>query len=118
MRTRPSGRVTSALLSDPVFAVFVGYVFCSAFITPYALYRSAQHFRSVRRYWKGFVGLGAFGTLFDVGHASGPLLAGLLIGWFGGQDYRAPFALIAAILVLAALLFRIGVRPAVAPVAP
>jgi MFS transporter, DHA1 family, multidrug resistance protein len=62
--------------------------------------------------------MGAFGTLFDVGHASGPLLAGLLIGWFGGADYRAPFALIAAILVLAALVFRIGVRPAVAPQAP
>ena len=54
--------------------------------------------------------MGAFGTLFDVGHASGPLLAGLLIGWFGGQDYRAPFALIAGILVLSALAFRAGVR--------
>ena len=52
--------------------------------------------------------MGAFGTIYDVGHASGPLLAGALIGLFGGQDYRAPFALIAAILVLSALAFRFG----------
>jgi drug/metabolite transporter (DMT)-like permease len=52
-----------ALLSDPVFAVFMGYVFCSAMITPYVLYRSGPHFRQVGRYWKGFVGLGLFGTL-------------------------------------------------------
>jgi drug/metabolite transporter (DMT)-like permease len=52
-----------ALLSDPVFAVLIGYVFCSAFITPYALVTSAAHFRQVGRYWKSFVGMGAAGTL-------------------------------------------------------
>jgi MFS family permease len=52
--------------------------------------------------------MGTFGTIYDVGHAAGPLLAGLLIGGFGGDDYRAPFALIAALLVLAALAFRWG----------
>jgi DHA1 family multidrug resistance protein-like MFS transporter len=50
--------------------------------------------------------MGTFGTIFDVGHAAGPLLAGVLIGFWGGQDYRGPFALIAALLVLAALAFR------------
>ena len=53
--------------------------------------------------------MGAFGTIFDVGHAAGPLLAGLLIGFWGGGDFRGPFAVIAAILILAALVFRAGV---------
>ena len=52
-----------AQLSDPVYAVFIGYVFCTAFITPYVLYTSAAHFRQVGRYWKSFVGMGAAGTL-------------------------------------------------------
>jgi len=43
---------------------------------------------------------------FDAGHATGLLPAGALIGLFGDQDFRAPFALIAAILVVSALAFR------------
>jgi DHA1 family multidrug resistance protein-like MFS transporter len=54
--------------------------------------------------------MGTFGTIFDVGHAAGPLLAGVLIGWWGGLDYRGPFAVIAGLLVLAALGFRVGVK--------
>ena len=54
--------------------------------------------------------MGAFGTLYDIGHASGPLLAGALIGLLGGEDFRVSFALIAAILIVAALAFQIGVR--------
>lgn len=50
--------------------------------------------------------MGTFGTIFDVGHAAGPLLAGALIGLWGGQDYRWPFAIIGALLVLSALAFR------------
>ncbi len=52
--------------------------------------------------------MGAFGTIYDVGHASGPLLAGALIGLFGDQDFRAPFALIASILVVSAFAFQFG----------
>ncbi len=54
--------------------------------------------------------MGAFGTLYDVGHASGPLLAGILIGLSGGEDFRASFGLVAALLILAALMFGIGVK--------
>ena len=54
--------------------------------------------------------MGTFGTIFDVGHAAGPLLAGALIGLWGGADFKAPFALIAGLLILAALAFRWGVR--------
>jgi DHA1 family multidrug resistance protein-like MFS transporter len=50
--------------------------------------------------------MGTFGTIFDVGHAAGPLLTGALIGIWGGQDYRGPFSVIAALLILSALVFR------------
>jgi MFS family permease len=50
--------------------------------------------------------MGVFGTLYDVGHASGPILAGLLIGLSDGRDFRLAFACIAAILVVSAFLFR------------
>ncbi len=50
--------------------------------------------------------MGVFGTLYDVGHASGPILAGLLIGLSNGQDFRLAFAIIASILVVSALFFR------------
>jgi drug/metabolite transporter (DMT)-like permease len=52
-----------ALLSNPAFAVFMGYLFCSLLITPWVLYRSARHFRQLGRHWLGFVGLGAFAAL-------------------------------------------------------
>ncbi|MBI5569042.1 MAG: MFS transporter [Desulfomonile tiedjei] len=55
--------------------------------------------------------MGTFGTIFDVGHASGPLLAGFLIAVVGsGTDYRIPFAVVAALLMIAALIFRVGVK--------
>lgn len=54
--------------------------------------------------------MGTFGTIFDVGHASGPILAGFLIGVFGtGVDYRIPFAIISVLLIGAAVAFRFGV---------
>jgi MFS transporter, DHA1 family, multidrug resistance protein len=55
--------------------------------------------------------MGTFGTIFDVGHASGPLLAGVLIGLTGsGTDYRLSFAIVAALMVAAAIVFRLGVK--------
>ncbi len=48
-----------------------------------------RHFGSAR---------GAFGTIFDVGHASGPILSGRLVGWVG---YQVRFPLLAVILFLA-----------------
>jgi MFS transporter, DHA1 family, multidrug resistance protein len=55
--------------------------------------------------------MGTFGTIFDVGHASGPLLAGILIGLTGSDsDYRLSFAIVAILLVVAAIIFRIGVK--------
>jgi drug/metabolite transporter (DMT)-like permease len=52
-----------ALLSSPTFAVFMGYVFCSALITPFAIYRSGRHFRQIGRHWWSFVGLGCFAAI-------------------------------------------------------
>jgi drug/metabolite transporter (DMT)-like permease len=52
-----------ALRSNPAFAVFMGYVFCSVLITPIALYRSARHFRQIGKHWWSFLGLGAFAAL-------------------------------------------------------
>lgn len=54
--------------------------------------------------------MGAFGTLFDMGHATGPILAGLLIGLWGGQSFQAAFGVIAALLLMAALAFGFGVK--------
>jgi MFS family permease len=54
-------------------------------------------------------GMGMQGTIMDIGHASGPLLAGFLIALFG---YSTTFAVIAALQLLAAGLFWMTVRPA------
>ncbi len=50
--------------------------------------------------------LGVFGTIWDVGEASGPILAGILIGAFGNVDsasaYRAAFLIIVGVLIAVA----------------
>jgi drug/metabolite transporter (DMT)-like permease len=48
-----------ALLSSPAFAVFLGYVFCAAFVTPLVLWRSGRHFAQLGKHWWSFVALGA-----------------------------------------------------------
>jgi drug/metabolite transporter (DMT)-like permease len=52
-----------AVRSNPAFAVFMGYVFCSALVTPIALYRSARHFRQIGKHGWSFLALGAFAAI-------------------------------------------------------
>ena len=47
-------------------------------------------------------GMGMQGTVMDIGHASGPLLAGLLIAH---ASYQSAFAVIAGLQILAAIVF-------------
>lgn len=51
--------------------------------------------------------MGTFGTIYDIGHASGPILAGVLIAHY---DYLYAFVLMASLLVLAVPLFLITVK--------
>ncbi len=46
--------------------------------------------------------MGTFGTIFDIGHASGPIMAGLLIARF---DYLYSFWIMAAILLISVPIF-------------
>ena len=46
--------------------------------------------------------MGVFGSVMDMGHASGPILTGLIVGFFG---YRAAFGTVAVLLVLMMLIF-------------
>ncbi|WP_237480243.1 MFS transporter [Lichenibacterium dinghuense] len=49
--------------------------------------------------------MGVFGSLWDVGHAGGPILAGPLIGWLG---YRIAFPIVAAAIASALACFVLG----------
>jgi MFS family permease len=51
--------------------------------------------------------MGVFGTIWDTGEASGPILAGFLIAAFG---YPSAFAMIAALMGLAAVIFALTVK--------
>ncbi|MEO8716482.1 MAG: MFS transporter [Acetobacteraceae bacterium] len=51
--------------------------------------------------------MGVFGSLWDIGHAAGPLIAGVLVAWLG---YRSGFAIVAAAIVAALVVFVIGSR--------
>src|SRR5262245_46985835 len=51
--------------------------------------------------------MGVFGTIWDIGEASGPILAGMLIASF---SYTPAFALIAGLMAVVALIFAVGVR--------
>lgn len=52
-------------------------------------------------------GMGMQGTIGDIGHASGPLLAGILIA---NMSYAGAFTIIASIQVLAAMVFWLTMR--------
>lgn len=51
--------------------------------------------------------MGTFGTIFDIGHASGPILAGVLIARY---DYLSSFLFMAAILLAAIPIFLVTVK--------
>lgn len=51
--------------------------------------------------------MGTFGTIFDIGHASGPILAGFLIARHG---YGYSFVLMASLLIVAIPLFLVTVK--------
>ncbi len=51
--------------------------------------------------------MGAFGTIFDIGHASGPILAGFLIARY---SYQLSFWVIASMLIAALPIFMMNVR--------
>ncbi|MDE2166305.1 MAG: MFS transporter [Alphaproteobacteria bacterium] len=56
-------------------------------------------------------GMGVFGTIWDIGEAAGPILAGVLIGQFG---YEPAFDVIAAIIAAVAVVFAMRIRIATA----
>ncbi len=51
--------------------------------------------------------MGTFGTIFDIGHASGPILAGFLIARY---DYLYSFWMMSALLVVAVPVFMANVK--------
>jgi MFS transporter, DHA1 family, multidrug resistance protein len=51
--------------------------------------------------------MGVFGTIWDTGEASGPILAGALLG---ATTYSASFFLIAALMLAAMFVFQVAVR--------
>ncbi|MBV6467474.1 MAG: MFS transporter [Candidatus Brocadia sp.] len=51
--------------------------------------------------------MGTFGSIFDIGHASGPILAGLLLAHL---SYQYSFLIIAIILIFASFIFILTVR--------
>lgn len=53
--------------------------------------------------------MGVFGSIFDIGHASGPILAGLLLAHLG---YQYSFSIIAIILILASFVFVLSIHEA------
>jgi MFS family permease len=58
--------------------------------------------------------MGVFGTIWDIGEASGPILAGVLIFTFGdlqsASAYLAAFGVAAAVLAFAGAVFGVTVR--------
>ena len=50
--------------------------------------------------------MGTFGSIFDIGHASGPILAGFLLAHL---SYLRSFSIIAILLILASFVFMLTV---------
>jgi MFS family permease len=58
-------------------------------------------------------GMGVFGTIWDIGEAAGPILAGILIGQIG---YEPAFDVVAVIIVAIAAVFAARIRIAPVPI--
>lgn len=56
--------------------------------------------------------MGVFGSLWDIGHASGPLIAGILIASLG---YRIAFLIMALIVLTALAIYLLGTRSTLTP---
>lgn len=58
--------------------------------------------------------MGVFGTIWDIGEASGPILAGVFIVAFGGPEdgsaYAAAFGIVATIIAVAGVAFAVAVE--------
>jgi predicted MFS family arabinose efflux permease len=50
--------------------------------------------------------MGTFGSIFDIGHASGPILTGLLLAHL---SYQYSFLIIAVILIMASFIFSLTI---------
>ncbi len=85
------------MLAGMVFGLGEAFVTSSS-AAMVADYCKAQHYGAA---------MGVFGTIFDVGHASGPILTGLLVATMG---YGPAFALVAALLIASIPLFLMTVR--------
>lgn len=85
------------MLAGMVFGLGEAFVTSSS-AAMVADYCKAQHYGAA---------MGVFGTIFDVGHASGPILTGLLVASMG---YGPAFALVAALLLASIPLFLMTVR--------
>jgi len=87
------------------FLLFLALVFGmgEAFVTSSSAAMVAE-FCKERHYGAA---MGTFGTISDIGHASGPILAGLLLGHL---SYQLSFLIIAGILILASFVFNLSVR--------
>lgn len=57
--------------------------------------------------------MGVFGTIFDIGHASGPIVSGILVGMLG---YGWAFGIMAALLVAAIPFFLVAMKEGPFPV--
>lgn len=50
--------------------------------------------------------MGTFGSIFDIGHASGPILAGFLLSHL---SYQYSFVIIALLLIVSSFIFALKV---------
>ena len=59
----------AAVLSDAAFGTFATYAAATVVVLPLTLWKSAEHFKSVPKLWKGFVSLGLFAFIASLSQA-------------------------------------------------